>query len=396
MTENDIRKFCVVCGGNVMMPAAHLARFPVFQGTVATPPGGNELAPIVWLACASCGSAQIETLPPRDVVYQAAHATGIGASWARHHAAFADFIRTEAQGAIVDIGGGSGRLALAYRNAGGLADWTILEPNAVTPPDLPRDVAVAVGFLDAASLRTVAPRTAVLCHVLERLPALQEAVTTLGACKTLTRILLAWPVLERWTARGFAGALNFERCTYITLPTLIALFAAQGWHLHAQAGWAENDTAFLSFTRGVRVPSHAICGSARDTIDLISGYYAHFQIAALQIERTVASHGGEAFMMPAGVDTQTLLMSGLKEKRFRAVLDNAPQKQGARLYGTALEVAAPAQALGAAERPLVVLNAGAHCVEIIRGLKALRDDIEILKVAEGTLGPSPGQPAASG
>jgi len=225
----------------------------------------------------------------------------------------------------------------------------------------------------------------VLCHVLEHLPALQDAVATLSACETLTRVLIAWPVLERWVARGLAGALNFEHCTYVTRATLIALFAAQGWHLHAQADWPENDTAFLSFARGEKVARHTLSASPRETIDAIAGYYAHFQIAALRIERAVAMHRGDAFLMPASVYTQTLLMSGLKETRFRAVLDNAPQKQGGRLYGTALPVAAPAQALGDADHPLVVLNGGAHCVEIIRGLKDIRGDAEIVKVSEGTM-----------
>lgn len=382
MMGETMRKICVVCGGNVMMPAAHLARMPIFQGCVPTPPEGVEVAPITWIACASCGSAQVETLPPETEIYQAGHATGLGEAWARHHAALAQFIKMEAQGAVVDIGGGSGTLALAYRNAGGLARWTVLEPNALTAPDLPRDVDIAVGFLDAASLKTLEPRTAVLCHVLEHIPALNDAVATLAACASLDRVILAWPVLERWTTRGLAGALNFEHCTYLTVASLKALFSAEGWHVHGEAQWRENDTVFLSFARAAPMRAHALHGSPRETIAMIANYYSHFQITALQIDRAVAMHRGTSFLMPASVYTQTLLASGLKEKRFEAVLDNAPQKQGQRLYGTALQVLAPADALVTADNPLVVLNGGAHSAEIIRGLRTLREDVDILKVSE--------------
>lgn len=379
---SELRKICVVCGGNVMMPAAHLARLPVFQGCVATPPGGSEVAPITWIACAACGSAQVETLPAQGEIYQAGHATGLGEAWARHHAALAQFIKMEARGAIVDIGGGSGTLALAYRNAGGLARWTILEPHGLTTPDLPRDVDIALGFLDTDSLSALEPRTAVLCHVLEHIPALNEAAATLAACASLDRVILAWPVLERWTARGLAGALNFEHCTYLTIASLKALFAAEGWRVHGEAQWRENDTIFLSFARGEPMRAHAPPGSPRETIAAIANYYSHFQITALQIDRAVAMHRGTAFLMPASVYTQTLLASGLKEKHFAAVLDNAPQKQGQRLYGTALQVLAPGDALMTADNPLVVLNGGAHSAEIIRGLRTLREDVEILKVSE--------------
>jgi len=386
VNEVQLRKCCVVCGGNVMVPAAQLARFPVFQGTVATPPGEGERAPITWIACASCGSAQIETLPPHSQIYQAGHATGLGQAWARHHAALAQFIKLQAQGPIVDIGGGSGTLALAYRNSGGLAPWAILEPSAMPAPDLPRDVDVAVGELAASNLARLAPRTAVLCHVLEHLPALQDAVATLAACESLSRVILAWPVLERWTARALAGALNFEHCTYVTLATLKALFGAQGWHLHAEAQWRENDTAFLSFARGEPLREHVAQGTARDAVGAIGAFYAHFQITALQIDRAVAMHRGDAYLMPASVYAQTLLASGLKETRFRAVLDNAPLKQGQRLYGTSLQVLDPANILADADNPLVVLNGGPHTPEIIRALRTLRDDVDILKVGEGAAG----------
>ncbi|MBS0274420.1 MAG: hypothetical protein JSR55_08465 [Proteobacteria bacterium] len=58
------------------------------------------------------------------------------------------------------------------------------------------------------------------------------------------------------------------------------------------------------------------------------------------------------------------------------MLDNAPAKQGRRLYGTNLSVHA-VTALATARNPLVILNAGAHNAEIAAGLRALRPDVRI-------------------
>ena len=82
--------------------------------------------------------------------------------------------------------------------------------------------------------------------------------------------------------------------------------------------------------------------------------------------------------MPGSVYAQALIAGGLDESRFAALLDNAPVKQGARLYGTTLKVLAPGVGLAAARRPLVVLNGGAHDGEIAQGLFTIRPDIEVL------------------
>ena len=138
MTPKPLRReFCVVCGADELESIVTIASFPVFQGCVDFDAEADECASMRWVSCERCGSAQIADLPPLDRIYQAGHATGLGASWARHHAAFAAFLDAHVAGPIADIGGGSGTLAAAYRKTGGKAPWTILEPNALRSADLP-------------------------------------------------------------------------------------------------------------------------------------------------------------------------------------------------------------------------------------------------------------------
>ena len=330
---------------------------------------------MAWSECAACGSAQITSLPPLERIYQAGHATGLGAAWARHHAAFAEFLKAEAGGAIVDVGGGSGTLAAAYRGAGGGARWTILEPNALRAPQLPDDVAVIDGFLDSDALARIAADSIVMCHMLEHVIDIGQTLHILSQAQSCEHVLLAWPELETWAGKGLAGALNFEHGIYVTTPRLIAAFAAAGWRLNAAKRWDENDTWFLSFVRGAATEEAVVDGGARDAI---TAYYALFRRDAEKLARALAGHDGDAFLMPASVYAQTLLAHGLAEERFKSLLDNAPVKQGKRLYGTNLWVEAPAKALPGAKQPLVILNGGAHEKEIAAGLLALRPDVRIL------------------
>jgi hypothetical protein len=371
------RDACVVCGAGSLEPVVTVPSFPVFQGCVAFAPEPGERAPMPWAGCTVCGSAQIVALPAIDRIYQGGHATGLGAAWARHHAAFATFLRAHVHGHIVDVGGGSGTLAAAYRKCGGEAPWTILEPNALKSPDLPADIEVVDGFLDGDVLRRLGAESVVMCHMLEHVIDLRATIAQLSDCLPGNgRILLAWPELETWTRAGLAGALNFEHGIYVTVERLDALFQELGWRLSAKQRFAENDTLFMTFVRGASTRNDRAPRSR--ATEAIAAYYAGFRAAAEKITRTLAAHRGDAFLMPASVYAQTLLASGLDETRFAAVLDNATIKQCRRLYGTTLRVEAPAAALAAAKSPLVVLNAGAHETEIASLLRAVRKDVRVI------------------
>jgi hypothetical protein len=380
MTPDLQRSTCAVCGAGDLVPFLRIEAFPVFQGCVAFGAGSHEQAPMPWVECRSCGAAQIATLPALDRIYQAGHATGLGAAWARHHAAFADFLCTEASGSIVDVGGGSGTLAASYRRVGGAASWTILEPNALRAPCLPADVVVMDGFLDGDALARIGATTVVMCHMLEHVVDLRATLTILDTqLPPNGRICVAWPELENWTALGMAGALNFEHSIYLTVPRLQALFAEFGWHLSSQKRWAENDTRFLAFVRGVpakaRIP---LDKGAKAVLE----FFNSLRRRAAGLTAALANHDGEAFLMPASIYAQALLALRPPGRRFTALLDNAGAKQGLRLYGTDLQVLAPSAALPQARNPLVVLNGGAHTAEIAAGLRTIRSDVRILAVRE--------------
>lgn len=367
------RDACVVCGAGGLEELLHIPAYPVFQGCVTGSRSADETAAMNWKHCGACGSAQITPLPPLERIYQAGHATGLGAAWARHHAAFAQFLRAHAHGAIADVGGGSGTLAIAFRRAGGVAPYAILEPNALRADGLPPDIAVVDGFLEEAPLKATGANTVVMCHMFEHALDLRAALTAIDAAlPSGGRICIAWPELEHWTAKGVAGALNFEHGIYVTVPRLVALLAEFGWRLVTRQRWDENDTLFLAMERGA-APTDAAIGNARQAVP---AYFARLRRLAVDAQRSAQSHDGEAFLMPASVYSQALLSLGLEERSISCLLDNAPAKQGRRLYGTNL-IVRPATTLAEARNPLVILNAGAHNAEIAAGLRALRPDVRI-------------------
>ena len=70
------------------------------------------------------------------------------------------------------------------------------------------------------------------------------------------------------------------------------------------------------------------------------------------------------YLFGAHVFAQYLIEMGLKIESIVCLLDNDPQKEGKRLYGTALYVKSPKKELLSLNDPVVILKAGVYNIEI--------------------------------
>lgn len=386
-----VRDACVMCGAGSLEPVFTVRNAPVFQGCVESG-AESTLADMDWHGCPVCGAAQIVSMPPLDLVYQSGHATGLGDVWRRHHEAFARFIQERMSGVrVLEIGGGVGQLATAVRSIGVTTPWTILEPNPVTTTLAPNDVDYMIGFIEPGFADGSNSDVFVMSHVVEHFYYPAEVVTALAAALTVGgELFVAWPILEDWCERLVPGALNFEHNYFASRAAVVRLFEAQGLRLEAEDRFDPLATAFLAFRKGGEAVS--ALKPVKDAHDsrVVESFYSQMEALSRAVNASVDQQGGTAFMTPASVYSQTLLTLGLRPEGLTALLDNSPNKQGKALYGVSLPILDPMTALPDVNRPLIVLNAGAHNDEIRRQYAVLNPETRFIDVREmsGTIGRS--------
>jgi hypothetical protein len=81
------------------------------------------------------------------------------------------------------------------------------------------------------------------------------------------------------------------------------------------------------------------------------------------LNRTINAIKQPLYLFGAHIFSQHLIAFGLDTKRIVSLLDNDPNKQGKRLYGTNLMVQSP-KALRGVNNPSVILKAGVYDDEI--------------------------------
>jgi hypothetical protein len=357
------RPRCAISGADDLEPLHTFARFPVFMGCTTRPQETDVLADMSWWISRGSGLIQLNPLIPLDVLYPESHGAGsVGALWARHHAAFAAFLRADRPQAVFEIGGSHGILEREYRAHGG-AQWTILEPN---PAPVPGCQAQFVrGFFGPDFRFDGEFDTVVHSHVFEHIyepVAFMEQLS--GFMREGQTLAFSIPNLQVMLERGYTNCINFEHTLLLSEPYVDHLLARHGFRLQRKEYFLEDHSVFYSARRDSTVRAGELPSGLYELhAQLYRRYVSSHKELAREINARIAHSASPVYLFGAHVFAQYMLAFGLDASRLTGILDNDPHKQGKRLCGTSLQVSAPA-ILRDLERPVVILRAGVYNAEI--------------------------------
>lgn len=120
------RERCCICDdGSKLVDVFSMPKFPITY----SPPTHNfeddVFVDLVYGACETCGSVQLKTLIDQDILYKSPHnETRYSKKWNDHHQAFSEFISVHNR-PVIEIGGASGNLARIISNR--MSSYTIMD-----------------------------------------------------------------------------------------------------------------------------------------------------------------------------------------------------------------------------------------------------------------------------
>jgi len=85
--------------------------FPIFMGCTNEPFEEDLFMDMTWTIDTDSGLIQLLDLVPLEILYAKQHMDATGATWDKYNDLLAKFISSESKGDILEIGGGSGKLA---------------------------------------------------------------------------------------------------------------------------------------------------------------------------------------------------------------------------------------------------------------------------------------------
>jgi len=348
--------------------------FPVFMGCTDQPRDKDLVADMSWHISPSSGMIQLNPLLPLEVVYMEEHGSGtVGDVWNQHHEAFASFVtKFSSIESVLEIGGLHGYLAkksLAKKDL----SWTIIEPNPIISSDIPAKI--IRGFFDdkftSEDKYDAIVHSHVLEHIYDPLVFMQHVANFM---KKDSLLIMSVPNLESMLRNNYTNCLNFEHTFFASKYYVDYFLEHFGYEILEHEYFREEHSIFFCAKKIREIQQVSISKEIyQKNKDLFENYVSYHK----ELVGNLNNLEGTLYLFGAHIFSQTLLQFGLDSKKVVCILDNDPNKQGKRLYGTDLFVKSP-EILRDIEHGTVLLKTGVYGEEIKKQINEINSNIKFI------------------
>jgi len=353
-----------------------LQKFPTYVGCVTAPPTNDILLDLTMDICTETGILQLKHLASLDQVYLFPHNDAIGPTWKEHNEKFIEFIEGLSPKKILEIGGGSGKLAQRYIDQNSNVDWTILDPNPLFEENN-RIHSLKEYF--SSKLTLEGNFDAIIhSHVLEHLSSPEQFFIDVSNFLIPGGLhIFSFPNLEEWLSRKYLNCFSFEHTVFLSEIYVDCILKRTGFELLKKIKFRTDHSIFyLTKYNGnkkyINFPN-LYNQNKRLYLDYVNYYKNFVNQLNLQLEHFT----GKVFLFGAHIFSQYLLYFGLDQNKISGILDNSSLKIGKRLYGTNLTIFDPK--IIANKDVGVIMKVGSYRNEIIEQLKKINSSVTIFE-----------------
>ena len=326
--------------------------------------------------CTKCGTVQLSKLINLKLLYEEPHQPGIvGETWSKHHKQFSEYVLTHCGKKIVEIGAGSltlAKLILSKKNV----HYTVVDPQAISEPNIHVVPEFFSTFTEIGS-----PDTIVHSHTLEHFYEPCHILRTINRRLPIGgRMIVSVPDIQSAISAEHHNALNFEHTYMTSQENLKYMFRSAGFSIADVTRFNTTNLFYVLVKENTGAFFSKTTNPTQEYEHNRSIYNSYLESSNLDM--SVASEranrlNADVFLFGSHVFSQRLLEFGAnKIKNLAGVIDNNPNKQNLRLYGTSLITYGP-EIL--ADRPATVLVRSAQYTnEIVNQLQTQYPHVSVL------------------
>lgn len=356
-----IRDASVINGGKNLELLLELKDFPVFFGCVDSSREDDLVADMSWEIDKDSGIVQLTKLIPLEVLYQEQHVDAYGQTWEQYYNDFAKYIISKKQLNTLEIGGGSGKLALTVTNIDKTIFWTMVEPNPLFQGS--DRIKVFNKFFDKNFKSDIDFDSVVFSQVMEHAYDPSEFLDNISSfLKPGKRLIFAYPNLKLWLENKFTNALNFEHTMFLTDYFLDYLLAEKGFNILDKTIYKEHSFFYDVEFIGKKQP-FSLENKYSEYKKIFTDFVNYHKDIVDDINKKMVESNIPTYLFGAHIFSTFLFAFGLQTKNIVSILDNSKLKQGRRLYGTDFIVSSP-EILKGKGAVNVILKAGIYNDEI--------------------------------
>ena len=351
-----------------------LKHFPTYVGCVSTPKHDDKFLDLSIDICKETGILQLKYLASMEQVYLFPHNDAIGTTWKEHNNKFIDFIENFSPKRVLEIGGGSGKLALEYVDKHSNVDWTILDPNPLFEQN--QQIKSKKEYF-SSNLKFPEKFDAIIhSHVLEHQSFPEDFFTDISKfLKPNGLHIFSYPNLHEWLSRKYLNCINFEHTIFLDENYVDVALKRTGFDLLKKITFRDDHSVFYSTKFSGIINNEHYPNLYNQNKQLFLNYVEYFKNFVSRLNSHLQDFSGKVYLFGAHIFSQYLLAFGLDQSNIAGILDNSTLKIGKRLYGTDFQVYHPKVIDD--ENVGVILKVGSYRTEILDQLTQINPNVQI-------------------
>ncbi|HEC1780338.1 TPA: class I SAM-dependent methyltransferase [Campylobacter lari] len=350
-------------------------KFPLFCGCTTDTSENDLIYEEEFSICKDSGVLFLNKLIPLDVLYKNGHYAGsVGKIWEEHHEAFANFIFQVKPRNVLEIGGGHGKLAQNFLKLQKV-NWTIVEPDTKNKFN---NVNYIDGFFDKSICEDKQYDVIVHSHTFEHIYNPNKFLSDISNSLSEDRYMVfSLPNMQKWLENKFSNCLFFEHTIFLNEKLIDYLLCKNKFKIIAKKYFKEHSIFYL-VKKDEKQLDIELVNDYKQNKKLFLDMKEYYQNKVERLNQLTKETVRDIYLFGAHLFSQNLIYSGLDISKVVNILDNDPNKQEKRLYGTHLYIKSP-QILKNKNNVLVILNAGVYNDEIKDSiLNDINSNVEII------------------
>ena len=353
-----------------------LKKFPTYVGCVTTTQEEDLFLDLSVDICKETGILQLKYLASLDQVYLFPHNDAIGPTWKEHNEKFIQIIENILPKQILEIGGGSGKLASEYIKRHNDVCWTILDPNPLFEEN--KQIHTKKEYFSSNIDISNDFDTVIHSHVLEHQSSPEDFFSNISKfLKPNGYHIFSFPNLHEWLSRNYLNCISFEHTIFLIENYVDIALKRTGFELITKTNFRDDHSIFYLTKFSGKIYNEDYPNLYNKNKQLYLDYVQYYSKYVSQLNLQLQTFPHKVYLFGAHIFSQYLLAFGLDQSNIHGILDNSKLKIGKRLYGTNLHVYDPDVITN--EHVGVILKVGSYRNEIAKQLLEINPDTTIFE-----------------
>jgi 2-polyprenyl-3-methyl-5-hydroxy-6-metoxy-1,4-benzoquinol methylase len=355
----------------------HLSKFPVYAGCIDTPADEDIFLDMDVSICKDTGIIQFDRIPSLELIYLKPHNDSVGKTWENHHSEFAEFISKYPIKKILEVGGGTTKIASKVIKNDPQKDWTIIDPNMIennltqihfVKDYFHKDLEIDRDF-DAI----------VHSHTIEHMKDPEQFVNDISNfIKYEGYHIFSFPNMVTYLSRKYLNCLNFEHPQFLAESFVDVILERQGFEIIEKKFFKEDHSIFYATKKTQNKKKINFPNNYLEYKKLYMEFVNYYEKFTSEMNLKLKDFTGEVYIFGAHLFSQYLLVFGLNEEKIIGILDNSELKIGKRLYGTKFKVYHPNH-IKNKKNVAVILKVATYRKEILEQILKINPHIKIFE-----------------